>query len=177
MCVKRVKILQCFSKNSARLLHLAPIFSILDIECGLKDSEEPSPEISPTPPSRGRSAQPHAGKTSMSFNKSQSATMDRSGRFSGTNTPLNPRSAPPVPMEKRESLLLARHHCLTSTDAILLNMEKEMTLISRFVTWALLELVERPSMRRSGSPPHRRRLWNLLLRLFYPMGVLRKHRD
>jgi hypothetical protein len=55
----------------------------------IKRGEEPSPEISPTPPSRGRSTQPFAGKTLLSFNRSKSTTHGKKRAFSATNTPLN----------------------------------------------------------------------------------------
>jgi hypothetical protein len=55
----------------------------------VKRGEEPSPEISPTPPSRGRSARPFSGKTPLSFNRSQSATHVKKRGFSAIKTPLN----------------------------------------------------------------------------------------
>lgn len=143
----------------------------------VKRGEEPSPEISPTPPSRGRSAQTFAGKTPFNFNRSQSATHGKKQGFSATKTPLNAKgpssstyeeegeySASKTPLLDFDSHYTAKHGEGDDVDFALRDLGPPRFHGKTFNQ--AIGFTPSPEMGSGSSAP-----------FYYPMDVLRRPRD
>jgi hypothetical protein len=143
----------------------------------VKRHEDPSPEISPTPPSRGRSTQAFAGKTPLNFNRSLSATHGEKRGFSATRTPLNFKrrysgtheeagesSASKTPLLDFDSRYSAKHGEGDDVDFALRDLGPPRIGGKTFNE--AVGYTPSPE-RRPGSPTP----------LFYPMNVRRRQRD
>jgi hypothetical protein len=141
----------------------------------VKRHEEPSPEISPTPPSRRRSTQLNAGKTPLNFNRSQSATHGQK-RAIPTTTPLNP--------ERRSSGDHEVEGESTASKTPLLDFDSRYTAKhgEEDVDFAVRDMGPpriggKTFNEAIGFTPSPKKAVESPASLFYPVGVWRKHRD
>jgi len=140
-----------------------------------KRGEELSPELSPTPPSRGRSTQPFAGKTLLSFNRNKSTTYGKKRAFSATKTPLNTKrpssstyegesSASKTPLLDFDSRYTAKHGEGDDVDFALRDLGPP-----RFGGKTFNEAI--------GFTPSSEKVLGSSAPFAYPVNVLRRPRD
>lgn len=162
--------------------HRTPISShtklqYLGYRMRVKRQEEPSPEISPTPPSRGRSAQASAAKKSLNLSRSASATYEQKRAFSTTVTPLDSKkrysgtneeegetSASKTPLLDFDSRYTAKHGEGEDVDFALRDLGPP-----RFGGKTFNEKI--------GFTPSPEKNLGSEAPFGYPMNVLRRHRD
>jgi len=142
----------------------------------VKRHEDPSPEVSPTPPSRKLGTQVYAGKAPLNFSRSHSDTQGQKRGVPSASTPLKPKKSYAGSCEEEEEP--------SATKTPLLNFDKRYTEMygegddtdfavrdmgpPRIGGKTFNEAIGfTPTKTATESPAS----------LFYPMNVLRKHRD